>query len=42
MYSKPQIQRFGTFRELTQSGSPVMGGDSLSIFHLAPVPTSGR
>lgn len=41
MYTKPQVQRFGTFRELTQGGTPIVGGDPTSVFH-APPPTSGR
>ncbi len=42
MYTKPQVQRLGTFREITQSGSPIVGGDALSIYHQDPPPVSGR
>lgn len=32
-YQKPQVQRFGTFRELTQGGGPNSGGDNSSLYH---------
>ncbi len=34
MYEKPQLQRFGTFRELTKFG-PDSGSDIGSIFGIA-------
>ena len=31
MYSKPQLERFGTFRQLTQFGSNFRQADLLSV-----------
>ncbi len=41
-YVKPLVQRFGTFRDLTQSGPAIAGGDALSVFHIDPTAISGR
>ncbi|MFI5229275.1 MAG: lasso RiPP family leader peptide-containing protein [Gemmatimonadales bacterium] len=32
-YEKPQVQRFGTFRDLTQGGVINLPGDTGSMFH---------
>lgn len=32
-YEKPQVQRLGGFRELTQGGGPVNAGDATNQFH---------
>lgn len=40
MYSKPSIQRFGTFRELTQNTSAT--GTTDGAFHDTPVVSSVR
>jgi hypothetical protein len=32
-YEKPQVQRFGTFRDLTQGGVINLPGDTGSQFH---------
>lgn len=33
MYQKPTVQRFGTFRDLTQAGGPQNAGDGVSLYH---------
>lgn len=33
MYQKPRVERFGTFRELTQAGGPGNPGDGISLYH---------
>lgn len=42
MYQKPVVERFGSFRNLTQSGGTVFGGDAWSLYSPAapstPVP----
>jgi hypothetical protein len=33
VYEKPKVERFGTLRELTLGGAPIVEGDCLSIWH---------
>ncbi|MGI9183038.1 MAG: lasso RiPP family leader peptide-containing protein [Longimicrobiaceae bacterium] len=33
MYQKPRVERFGTFRELTQAGGANEPGDGVHPFH---------
>ncbi|MGI8497093.1 MAG: lasso RiPP family leader peptide-containing protein [Gemmatimonadaceae bacterium] len=33
MYVKPQLQRFGTLREITQGGGPQDVGDATNVYH---------
>ena len=33
MYEKPEVQRFGSLRELTQGGGPSGSGDATSVYH---------
>jgi hypothetical protein len=40
MYSKPTLSRFGTFRELTQSLTPL--GNADTGFHTVPPPPPPR
>lgn len=33
MYEKPKVERFGTLRELTLGGGPLIGGDGVDPYH---------
>jgi hypothetical protein len=32
-YEKPQVQRFGSLRELTLGGGAVLAGDATNMYH---------
>ena len=32
-YEKPAVQRFGSLRELTLGGGPILGGDATNLYH---------
>lgn len=42
MYEKPRVERFGSFRELTQSGSPDVAFDGLIMCNNQLVSDIGR
>lgn len=42
MYEKPRVERFGSFRELTQSGSPDVAFDGLIMCNDQVVGDTGR
>jgi hypothetical protein len=33
MYQKPEVQRFGSLRELTKGGAQALGGDATNVYH---------
>lgn len=42
MYEKPRVERFGSFRELTQSGDPDIAFDGLIMCNNQQVVDLGR